>query len=89
MRLMWTDPAWEDYLSWQDEPKMQERIQALIASALEDPGFGLGDPVSHQFALIRAWSRHIDGPHRLVYTVEEDDEADTASLIVLQARYYD
>ena len=31
---MWTDPAWEDYLSWQDEPKMQERIQALIALSL-------------------------------------------------------
>lgn len=89
MRLMWTDLGWEDYLSWQDDATLRERIHALLASALEDPAFGIGEPVAHTFALAHAWSRHIDGPHRVVYTVEEDDEAGRATLIVLQARFHD
>ena len=47
-----------------------------------NPFDGIGKPEPLRHALAGAWSRRIDGEHRLVYLVDGDD------IVVLQARYH-
>lgn len=83
MRLVFTSHGWEDYLHWQSvDKKMVKRINRLIEDTLRDPFAGIGKPEPLRHVLQGSWSRRIDGEHRLVYMVEDDD------VIVLQARYH-
>lgn len=83
MRLVFTPHCWSDYLHWQPvDKKMVKRINRLIEDTLRDPFSGIGKPEPLRHVLQGCWSRRIDGEHRLVYTVEDDD------LVVLQARYH-
>lgn len=82
--LSWTDDAWDDYLHWQQaDRKLLKRINLLIADVQRgDPFDGIGKPEPLRHGLAGAWSRRIDGEHRLVYSV--DDER----LTIIQARYH-
>lgn len=82
--LSWTDDAWDDYLHWQQaDRKLLKRINLLIADIQRgDPFEGIGKPEALRHGLAGAWSRRIDGEHRLVYSV--DDER----LTIIQARYH-
>jgi toxin YoeB len=82
--LSWTDDAWDDYLHWQQaDRKLLKRINLLIADIqCGDPFEGIGKPEALRHGLAGAWSRRIDGEHRLVYSV--DDER----LTIIQARYH-
>lgn len=82
--LSWTDDAWDDYLHWQKaDRKLLRRVNLLIADIQRgDPFDGIGKPEALRHGLAGAWSRRIDGEHRLVYSV--DDER----LTIIQARYH-
>lgn len=82
--LAWTDDAWEDYLHWQQaDRKLMKRINQLIADIQRDDPFeGIGKPEPLRHGLAGAWSRRIDGEHRLVCTVDDD------RLTIVQARYH-
>ena len=83
MRLVFTPHGWSDYLHWQSvDEKMVKRINRLLEDALRDPFAGIGKPEPLRHVLQGSWSRRIDGEHRLVYMVEDDD------IVVLQARYH-
>lgn len=83
MRLVFTPHGWSDYLDWQSvDKKMVKRINRLIEDTLRDPFAGLGKPEPLRHVLQGCWSRRIDGEHRSVYMVEDDD------IVVLQARYH-
>ena len=83
MRLVFTSHGWSDYLHWQSvDKKMVKRINRLIEDALRDPFAGIGKPEPRRHVLQGCWSRRIDGEHRLVYMVEDED------IVVLQARYH-
>jgi toxin YoeB len=83
VRLVSTPHGWSDYLHWQSvDKKMVKRINGLIEDTLRDPFAGIGKPEPLRHVLQGSWSRRIDGEHRLVYTVEDDD------LVVLEARYH-
>lgn len=80
-RLVFDRHGWEDYLSWQNEDrKTLKRINQLIADALRDPFTGIGKPEPLRHVLTGAWSRRIDGVHRLVYYVTDEH------VVILQAR---
>ena len=66
--LAWTDDAWDDYLHWQQaDRKLPERISQLIAVIRRgDPFEGICKPEPLRHGLAGAWSRRIDGEHRLV-----------------------
>ncbi|MEA1831873.1 Txe/YoeB family addiction module toxin [Methylobacterium durans] len=70
MRLVWSDHAWEDYVSWQaSDPVVLRRINDLIKETLRTPFTGMGKPEPLKGNLKGFWSRRITGEHRLVYRV--------------------
>jgi toxin YoeB len=72
-RLTFTRSGWDDYTSWLDvDRQMLKRINRLINDVLRDPFGGIGKPEPLRNQLAGAWSRRIDGEHRLVYLVTDD-----------------
>jgi toxin YoeB len=83
MRLICSDVAWEDYLSWQQQDRrMVERINKLIKETQREPFTGIGKPEPLKHALAGYWSRRITDEHRMVYKIEGD------SMLLAQLRYH-
>ncbi|CAK0767912.1 ribosome-dependent mRNA interferase toxin YoeB [Gammaproteobacteria bacterium] len=81
--ISFRDRAWNDYLHWQMTDRAAlKRINLLIKDIQRDPFSGIGKPEPLRHSLTGLWSRRIDGEHRLVYAVEEDN------IIVVQCRYH-
>ncbi|MEW6767459.1 MAG: Txe/YoeB family addiction module toxin [Pseudomonadota bacterium] len=86
MNLFWTADAWQDYLSWQDDPKTLAAINALIEDIARDPFKGIGKPEPLKHALQGWWSRRITSEHRLVYRVS--GKGSTQQIEIIQCRYH-
>lgn len=72
MKKLWSDKAWDDYLSWQTlDKKTLRKINDLIKD-IERNGLskGIGKPESLKYR--KAWSRRIDQENRLVYNIDEN-----------------
>ena len=83
MKLIFADPAWEDYLYWQKQDrKVLERINKLVQEVRREPFSGVGKPEPLRHALAGFWSRRITDEHRMVYRVEGDH------LLIAQLRYH-
>lgn len=83
MILSWAEPAWEDYLDWQQtDRKTLKRINTLIQAIQRQPFRGLGDPEPLKHNWSGYWSRRIDREHRLVYQVSD------SGLTIVQCRYH-
>ena len=83
MRLIFADPAWDDYLYWQrHDRKMVERINKLIREVRREPFEGVGKPETLKHALAGYWSRRITDEHRMVYRLEGDE------LLLAQLRHH-
>jgi len=81
--LVFTSHGWGDYVHWQATDRASlRRINRLLDDMAQNPFEGIGKPEPLCLALAGAWSRRIDGEHRLVYLVDGDD------IVVLQARYH-
>lgn len=74
MRYIFVDESLEDYLYWQ---KTDKKILLRINDLLKDisrtplPGIGKPEPLKHKYKGF--WSRRIDGEHRLIYKVKDDE----------------
>lgn len=65
-----SEKAWDDYVSWQQEDKkILKRINLLIKDISRSPFDGIGKPEPLKFELSGLWSRRITSEHRLVYEV--------------------
>ena len=74
-----TFTACEDLVFWeQTNPKMVQKINAILASILVDPVSGIGKPEKLKYQLSGTWSRRIDHRHRIVYEIQG------GSVVVLQ-----
>ncbi|HEY0563415.1 MAG TPA: Txe/YoeB family addiction module toxin [Methylophilus sp.] len=83
MKLIFAEPAWQDYLYWQTQDKhMLKRINQLIQEIMREPFAGIGKPEPLKHALSGYWSRRINDEHRIVYKVEHD------ALLIAQLRYH-
>ena len=69
MKIAWATEAWADYLSWQHDPKIHERINGLIDDICDTPFEGIGKPEPLKHDLSGWWSRRSTGEHRLVYRI--------------------
>ena len=68
MNLVFTEPAWEDYLWFQEhDRRLLKRINLLIKETLRTPLEGIGKPEPLKAELSGYWSRRISEEHRLVY----------------------
>ena len=74
MRYIFVDESWEDYLYWQkNNKKILQRINILLKEISRHPHTGTGKPEPLKYKYKGYWTRRIDGEHRLIYKVMEDD----------------
>jgi len=74
MKYIFVDESWEDYLYWQKtNKKYVKRINTLLKDIARHPFTGIGKPDPLKYKYKGFWSRRIDGEHRLIYAVKEDE----------------
>jgi len=74
MKFVFTELSWEDYLFWQKNEKHKlKRINELLKDIVRSPYEGIGKPEQLRFNYAGFWSRRIDGEHRLIYRVVDDE----------------
>ena len=74
MKYIFVDESWEDYLYWQKtNKKYVKKINDLLKTISREPYTGIGkpEPLKHNYQGFL--SRRIDGEHRLIYQVKEDE----------------
>ena len=83
MRIVFSEIAWDDYISWQTEDKkMLRKINELIKAIKSDPFNGIGKPEPLKYDLANFWSRRIDREHRLVYQIQDKN------LLIYSCKYH-
>ena len=83
MKIVFLNPAWEDYLYWQQTDKrILKKINSLVKEINRSPFDGNGKPEKLKNNLSGWWSRRINIEHRLVYRIEDK------AIIILQCRYH-
>lgn len=83
MKYVFVEESWEDYLYWQKiDKKMLLRINTLLKDIARHPYEGIGkpEPLKHNYRGF--WSRRIDGEHRLIYQVTDDE------IRIVKCRYH-
>ncbi len=79
MLKIWSDDAWDEYVSWQtDDKKILKKINDLIKDIERNGNEGLGKPEPLRHDLSGFWSRRITNEHRLIYSI--DNEANSISI---------
>ena len=61
-----------DFFKRTGNKQIIKKIKELLESISNDPYKGIGQPEPLKYSLSGAWSRRINGVHRLVYEVEND-----------------
>ena len=83
MRLTFVDESWDDYLYWQkNDKKMLKSINYLIKDISRNRFDGIGKPEALRYKYNGFWSRRIDGEHRLIYQVKDDE------ILVAKCRFH-
>ena len=83
MKIVFSEHAWEDYLTWQGtDTKALRRINRLIEEIQPTPFEGTGKPEPLKHALSGYWSRRVNDEHRIVYRVSGDE------VQIAQLRYH-
>ena len=74
MKYIFVDESWDDYLYWQKtNQKYVKKINELLKDISRQPYSGIGKPEPLKFQYTGYWSRRIDGEHRLIYKVKDDE----------------
>ncbi len=74
MKYIFVDESWEDYLYWQKtNQKYVKKINEMLKDISRQPFSGIGKPEPLKFQYTGYWSRRIDGEHRLIYKVKDDE----------------
>ncbi len=74
MKYIFVDESWEDYLYWQKTNKKNlKRINDLLKNISREPFSVIGKPELLKHKYRGFWSRRIDGEHRLIYRVKDDE----------------
>ena len=88
MNILFSNSAWQQYLSWQSEDtKIIERINELLKAVQRDPFKGIGKPEPLRQNLKGFWSRRITREHRLVYRIVGSDKA-SQRIEVLSCKFH-
>jgi len=73
MRLIFTEPGWQDYLHWQTQDKRTiRRINQLLQDIERGGNTGLGKPEALKGNYAGLFSRRIDETNRLIYQINGD-----------------
>ena len=70
MKISFSEVAWEEYVSWQNEDKKTlRRINQLLSDIIRNGNQGIGKPERLRGDLSEYWSRRIDEKNRIVYRI--------------------
>ena len=70
--ITWTNNAWEEFISFQENKKIIKRIIKLLKDIERNGYTGIGKPEPLKGDLSGLWSRRIDTKNRIVYKIEGD-----------------
>ena len=74
MKYIFVDESWEDYLySQKTDKKILSKINDLLKDISRAPFSGIRKPESLKHKYKGFGSHRIDGEHRLIYKVKEDE----------------
>jgi len=83
MKLIFVDESWEDYLYWQkNDKKILGKINELLKDISRRPFDGIGKPEALKYKYKGFWSRRIDGEHRLIYQVRDEE------ILIVKCRFH-
>jgi toxin YoeB len=85
MKIVFSATALRQYDSWikEENNKILDRIDALIANIQESPFSGMGKPEPLKYEFSGSWSRRITQKHRLRYRIKDE----TIEIISCRDRY--
>jgi toxin YoeB len=86
VKLVFSEQAWEDYLPWQTDPNVLDRLNSLIRECTRTPFKGTGKPEPLKGDLKGWWSRRLTLQDRLVYRVSGQGAAQ--ALEIVQCRFH-
>ena len=85
MDIIFSPEAQEDYSYWKENnPQSIKRIKRLLEDISNHPYTGIGKPEKLKYELSGKWSRRINGVHRIVYIVRENNN----DIYILALRYH-
>ncbi|ACZ12539.1 Txe/YoeB family addiction module toxin [Sulfurospirillum deleyianum] len=85
-KIVFTQIAWDEYLSWQSEDKKTlKRINQLLSDIMRNGNMGIGKPERLRGDLSEYWSRRIDEKNRIVYRILEE----TIEVVQCKTHYAD
>lgn len=74
MKYIFVDESWHDYLYWQKtDKKILKKINSLIKDISRIPFDGIGKPEPLKYKYQGYWSKRIDGEHRLIYKIKDNE----------------
>jgi toxin YoeB len=84
LEIIYLPDAEADLIYWKKSGNrgIQQRIDKLIQSIIENPFDGIGKPEALKYDYAGWWSRRINEEHRLVYRIDQD------ALIIAQLRFH-
>jgi len=74
-RIVLTKQAQKDYNYWVSSGNTvaMEKIAELLKDIVKHPYTGIGKPEPLKYDLSGKWSRHINGEHRIIYSVNNKE----------------
>lgn len=73
MDKLWTEAAWEVFLSLQKDKKLLKKINSVLKDIDRNEYDGIGKPEPLKDNLSGYWSRRIDEYNRIVYRIVEEN----------------
>ncbi|WP_026451946.1 Txe/YoeB family addiction module toxin [Aequorivita capsosiphonis] len=86
MEIVYTERALKERNFWKEsgDVKIQKRISLLLEAILVDSFKGIGKPEQLKENLSGFWSRRITQEHRLVYSVNLEEE----KIVIISMRFH-
>ncbi len=74
MEIIFDEIALKDLSHWKKSGNaaVQEKIKKLLLAIQQSPYSGIGKPEPLKYSLTGKWSRRINGEHRIVYQIKDD-----------------
>jgi toxin YoeB len=89
MEVRYSKKAQKDLEFWSKSGNKNiiKKISELIKAIQLNPFEGIGKPEALKHDLSGYWSRRIDGEHRIIYEIIDENTIDILSIISLKGHY--
>jgi len=82
-KIAFLPAAFEDMKRWSTlDPKIYEKIKALLKDMEPDPFSQLGDPEPLKHELTGLWAKRLNEEHYLIYKITDEE------IVIVSCRFY-